>query len=221
MYEYYYFGEERVPLMPALGFIALMGVSSMAREDFETYIAMDARFGSHEEIVYFDEFDAALVPLGAGMYSDRFDTTLLPAGMSHMPVFAVKGRAGEEILMIPNGRILAQFDASLDPETVEIMLELANVTVVESGTFLPNTFMLAVKGRLPGDAITIANRLHPDRMVEFAEPEFITYEHQLVERVKVYEPVGEDMEEAIRDLLAAPELAFEEVPMAPSRWGMM
>ncbi|MFN3199034.1 MAG: hypothetical protein ACE366_11605 [Bradymonadia bacterium] len=175
MYEYYFLGETRVPLKLSVQFIAVIGVSAMRQVDFETYVGLNGRFGSHEDIVYFPDYDMALIPMAEGCSSVRVDTVDLPAGVYHVPVFSSRATVGDETLYIPNGRILVQFEPHIDRETIDVMNDVSSVRIEDEGTILPNTFLLALGGMVPADAIYVANRYHVDHRVSFAEPDFIVW----------------------------------------------
>jgi subtilisin family serine protease/flagellar basal body rod protein FlgC len=111
-------------------------------------------------IILFDAHEQAPSVAAAGV---------LPPESSQLSVFA----APDSTPMILTEELIVQFKPEVSREQIDQFNATNKVKIISESEWERNSFVLAVQGDSDADALTIANRYHESKLINYAEPNFV------------------------------------------------
>lgn len=170
---YYYANDERVPLHPSTHYVAVKPAGKSS--DADEAAASLSGVAASGDVMTIPERDLVIIRIpevqggnGASAASVRRDATSR-AGVSAGPtVYELEDDTG--LGLIPTGEVLVCFEESVSDTERRAILSEAGLTILREDDPEPGAFLASASDE--SKVFKIANDLHEDDRVIYAEPEF-------------------------------------------------
>lgn len=209
--KFYYADGKRVPLSRSARFMAVKP-SGEAKEAAAAVRAAAERFDSAEpiEVLRIPDQDFAVVRVASAARSGNATLEAFRSRVSAdasvsdgPPVYEI---APGQPAVIPVGEVLVKFKPTVKAEARRALIDRYALDLKAKDSPAPDVYLLASSAQV--DIVDIANRLHEEEIVEFAEPNFVQIATRPVANVSMFDAPMDSVVPASGPQLVATDPAF-------------
>ena len=175
--QFYYVGDEKVPLTLSTNFIAVQSSSETERAVVMTAVEKTAGVGTPDDCEILEYFNLIVAPTtqkatGEAVAQSTEALSAEPGVQTIAPAFQMPDGAEDELMiLIPQFRV--QFKPEVSDEEIEKLNKKYAVQVLAKDDLGDNSYLLGVPSNNQYSALELANLYHELDMTEYAEPDWV------------------------------------------------